>query len=447
MRSTRLIGMLSWIGCVVSVAAPSALGADAACCCKVEDASAAAPAAELEILPPWPQSNVLPLVQALPLPAWGEVQAFDLISQGTGLGVLLAQRQEPGEKAQCVRVSLRPEGSTAWSPLVELPQDEQPSAAMNGGNAPRLAWRGNLVAAVWPGGGDGPMRSGDLLLAVSADGGKSWTRRSAPALPAGVTPTAPVGQRFPALTLGPAGLHVVWIHASAKVRSLLAAHWPQGAASWNPTVVVDEEICACCWNRLTVTPKGDLVAVYRDQHPSDMSTAWSSDGGASWRVTPAIDRAGWVFNGCPHVGAGLAVGPQGQLAATTWSGSAERGGVYALTAAPHQAWNAPRRLGFANAKHTDVAISSDGVIAQVWDAFDPQTQRWRVWVQLVRDGVASPPMPLSTTEAPTQFPRVVAVGAGFVCAWLESGEQTSTLQAARVAWPTAWPLPRQAQRN
>src|SRR5690606_1793873 len=130
------------------------------------------------------------------------------------------------------------------------------------------------------------------------------------------------------------GFHAIWIHALEEARGLRHARLRFGADAWTTPTVIDPEICACCWNKLKVGKDGALFALYRDQEPSDMALATSSDGGRTWQRTGPAGNFNWEFNGCPHVGGGLTFASgdreESHLLATVWTGHPDTGGAYVL---------------------------------------------------------------------------------------------------------------------
>ena len=221
---------------------------------------------------------------------------------------------------------------------------------------------------MWPGRGTGVWGSGPLGSALSRDGGKTWAPAGDPAPFPEDDPVAEHGARFPALQPSPAGgFTLAWIDASDKARSVRAGRFDLDTSSWSEPVTVDATSCACCWNALA-SVGGEEVFVYRDVNPSDMAAARSSDGGATWSEPAPVGSFGWDFEGCPHVGAGLAAEPDGgRLFAAVWTGKEGEAGLYAcFSDDAGAAWSPPQRLGGSGATHPRMAALGGGRVAAAW---------------------------------------------------------------------------------
>lgn len=55
--------------------------------------------------------------------------------------------------------------------------------------------------------------------------------------------------------------------------------------------------------------------------PRDMALIRSSDQGASWQPVGMVGDFWWRFEGCPHIGGGLAQAGDEQLNAVVWTGA------------------------------------------------------------------------------------------------------------------------------
>jgi hypothetical protein len=247
------------------------------------------------------------------------------------------------------------------------------------------------------------------------------------------------GFRFPAVAAGADAFHVVWIYASGEERSLRHARLgfadPRG--SWSENVVVDPQICACCWNELRVGDDGTLCALYRDVKPSDMAMATSTDGGATWHPAGLPGPFGWQFDGCPHVGGGLAsvADSKGrpQWLATVWTGAGKSAGAYTTSQTGAGDWSKPAALG-AGGRNTDLAVSAkSGVALAVWDQNGGEAGQ-TVLGAFSRDGGKTwdAPQQLSRPGQNAAYPRVVPSRDSFVVAWTVYGPDGDSGMDTRV---------------
>jgi hypothetical protein len=194
--------------------------------------------------------------------------------------------------------------------------------------------------------------------------------------------------------------------------------------SWTAPKTVDPTTCACCWN--TLASSGDkLYALYRDGKPRDMYLAVSENSGATWALRSPVGEFGWVFDGCPHVGGGLAVaesknGPV--LHSVVWTGREEKAGVYYLSSANEgKSWSKPRRLGDDGAKHADIAVAKNGTLVAAWD--DYIDKKYVIFEASSKDGgrTWSEARRLSRGGENTH-PKVIVSAGGFRVFWTETDE-------------------------
>jgi hypothetical protein len=381
-----------------------------------------------------------------------DITCVDAAESDGAVHLLLGRPAGADGKALSFLHTRSDDAGATWSEPVEVPTAHAPPTKMHRGDDPQVAVHGKRVMALWTARGSGPFGSGPIATALSDDGGRTWRAGPAPAadaLPASLLPRTVIpaasasaspkkppaangtgpGYRFPSAAAGPDGFHVVWIHAVGEERSLRYAKLGDGAAQWSPAAVVDPDICACCWNELRVNADGTLLALYRDQQPSDMSVAVSRDGGATWTGAGRAGEFDWLFDGCPHVGGGLAAfpgsgGKPDALLATVWTGAPKTTGAYVLRRTPSGEWSAPQPLAAdgARGRNTDVAaLAERGAAAAVWDQSAEGGQA--VYAALSSDSGLqwSNPRRLSPPEQNAAYPRIIPSGGRFVVLWTVYG--------------------------
>jgi len=316
------------------------------------------------------------------------------------------------------------DGGNAWSePQPIATNDLPPPLGAHRGMDVQLAASGQHVVAAWtiysP---DSRFGRGKIATALSNDGGKTWRAGPNPA-----DDGSDGDHAFLDLAAGAGGVfHAVWLDSRSGKKGLIYTNSVDGGSTWSRNAILDHLSCECCWN--TVTTSGDSVLVlYRDQNPRDMAMIRSNDNGKTWGDPVAVGAFGWDFDGCPHVGGGLAAtageaAGRGAVFATVWTGKPDVVGAYLLSSPDGgRTWNPPMRLGQANSVRSDVA--ADGAkIAAVWDAM--KDGKGAVFAATSTDGgkTWSAPATLSAVSASATYPRIVRTSAGFCAFWTESAE-------------------------
>jgi hypothetical protein len=119
--------------------------------------------------------------------------------------------------------------------------------------------------------------------------------------------------------------------ASLPGSEIRAASWSPGDPSFSPSTVVDGNTCPCCRTAMAIGPEGTLFVAWRKVYPGnvrDVVVARSTDGGRSFSAPVRVHADGWVYDGCPHAGPGLAVDAAGKVYAGWYTGKEGAQGLY-----------------------------------------------------------------------------------------------------------------------
>jgi hypothetical protein len=152
--------------------------------------------------------------------------------------------------------------------------------------------------------------------------------------------------------------------------------------------------------------------------PRDMALMQSSDNGVTWQRTSTVGEFNWQFEGCPHIGGGLAIGEDNALYSTVWTGVEGKAGLYTLHSADNgNRWSPPHAVGNL-ASHSDIAVNKQQIMA-IWDEREPDGASI-FSAQSYNGGVSwSTPKRLSATRIMATHPRLVATPSGFLALWTE----------------------------
>ncbi len=158
-----------------------------------------------------------------------------------------------------------------------------------------------------------------IAMAMSRDGGFSWTR-----LPAPHADVGPTEQGFAAISPAPAGADLVWLDGRAgderHTFALRTTHIDR-QGHFAAETVLDADICSCCWPALART-RGGLWTAYRGRTTDeirDFQLRQRVDG--IWSAPVPLAGEGWRIAGCPTNGVSLAA--RGERLAAAWFTAAD----------------------------------------------------------------------------------------------------------------------------
>lgn len=356
------------------------------------------------------------------------VRSLDVYAGGERLHLLTGEDVE-GQHGTALLYRKSEDGGATWTPPVRVDAGLPPAFSPHRGMDAQLAAAGDRVIAAWTTAGTDQWGSGPVATALSSDGGKTWRAGPNPADDGSTT-----GHGFLDLATDGAGVfHLTWLDSRDGKQGLRYARSESAGASWSANATAKAGTCECCPNTLIATADGEAAILFRDHAPRDMRLVRSRDHGRRW--LPPVPAGGfdWQFNGCPHVGGGLAFtgkGGSAVLHAVAWTGKPERAGVYHVSL-PQEGGPAaePQQLGGATASHPDLAAHEQRLGA-VWDQAGGTSGIWgatsadagRTW---------SEPRRLSAPDATAAQPRVVWNRQGFRAFWTEErpGQKTAWASA------------------
>lgn len=285
------------------------------------------------------------------------ITSFDVVRGDGRIHLLLAGKVDGQSELRYVRST---DGGKHWSVPVRVDVGAPPPFGLGHGSDVQIGASADRLLAVWPVKGEGWGGSGPLVSATSSDGGQHWQPGPRPA------PGFDGGQGYAALKADRAGhFQLVWLDSRAGQQGLYFARSIDGGQAWSAPEAVDAATCFCCTNELLTSPTGELMVLYRDAEPRDMTLAeYGADG--RWQNLGALGGFGWQFNGCPEVGGSLAFAG-GKLHALIWTGKPKATGVYYLQSTDGgRSWSAPRRLAETSSHQLSLAARSDDELAAAW---------------------------------------------------------------------------------
>jgi hypothetical protein len=341
-----------------------------------------------------------------------EVTSFDVTVNNNKVHALIAGKVAEKNNRAVVRYLYSEDGGEHWHPAVDVSTDTDPIAVR--GNDVQIAASGDKLVAIWQTKGEFPSM-GAMVSRYSHDGGKTWHAGTNPAVDNNGDQS-----HIDVITDKQGIFHAVWLADPEEngYQSLRYARSLDDGEHWQASSKLDDATCSCCWNTLAVSPNGELNILYRDMKPRDMALMQSADNGVTWRRTSTVGEFNWQFEGCPHIGGGLAITEDNTLYSTVWTGVEAKAGLYTLRSGDNgKTWSVPQALG-GFASHSDIAANKQQVTV-IWDEREPDGAS--IFFAHSQNGGAtwSTPTRLSATGIMATHPRLVARQSGFLAMWTE----------------------------
>lgn len=341
-----------------------------------------------------------------------EVTSFDVTVDHNIIHTLIAGKVGEKNNRVVIRYLSSDDGGEHWGSAVDVATNTQPLAVR--GNDVQIAVAGDNLLAIWQVKGELPSM-GAMVSYYSHDAGKTWQQGTNPAVDNNGD------QAHIDVIADKKGIfHTVWLADPEEngYQSLRYARSLDGGEHWQASQKLDDSTCSCCWNTLALSPSGEINILYRDMKPRDMALMQSANNGETWQRTSTVGLFNWQFEGCPHIGGGLAISDDNTLYSTVWTGVEGKAGLYTLHSGDNgKTWTAPQSLG-GLASHSDIAVNNQQVMA-IWDEREPDGASI-FSAQSQNGGVTwSAPKRLTTKGIMATHPRLMATQSGFLAMWTE----------------------------
>lgn len=357
-----------------------------------------------------------------------DISTFDIYVEDDIIHVLVGGKHSIDDSHISIRYTRSEDGGQNWKAPIIL-NHQQPAIIASRGNDIQLAAKSNHLVALWQTKGNLP-GMGPMMSYRSQDKGKTWMPGSNPAK------NNDGSQSHIDLIADQQGnFHVVWLEDPEEngYQNLRYALSTNKGKQWNQPVTLDNSTCSCCSNTVVLSPNNGLNVLYRDMTPRDMSLMQSFNGGRAWQRISTVGDFQWKFNGCPHVGGGLAYlenDDAAQLHSIVWTGIEDNPGLYHLASYNNgQTWTMPTKLG-VTAIHGDIAVHDSRHIIAIWNELE--ADGLSIFYTTSENAGASWVTPTRLTEtknAATQ-PKLVSTPHGILAMWTEKPHK----QPSRLAW-------------
>ena len=273
----------------------------------------------------------------------------------------------------------------------------------------------------------------DVNIAMSNDGGKTWTKPLVPHLDQTQTEHGFVSL----VPLRDGRLGAIWVDGR-NTKDMKAEHDEDKPLSANMTlryaaidasgkisdeVELDDRICECCQTSATLTSEG-VLAVYRDRSHNEVRDIYSvRHANGAWVKPQAVHADNWELNACPVNGPAIAA--LGRNVAVAWyTGAGGKQTVkLAFSADGGETFGAPIKIDEGETQgRVDVVLLPDGSALVCW--LSGNAEGGAINVRRVQaNGTLGPPAVIAKTDISRSsgFPRMALSGNEVHFAWTEFG--------------------------
>lgn len=357
------------------------------------------------------------------------VHALDIYENNGVLHQLKAEYHE-GKPAPLLLYIKSEDGGETWTAPIQVDKGLPHAHAARRGMDPQIAAFGEKIIAVWMSPGTDQFGGGPMTTSISEDGGKTWKQGPNPA-----DDNSTEGHGFIDIISDPKGsFHLTWLDNRDGLRGLRYTQSQDYGKTWAANSTPDKETCECCWNTMAVAPDGKVAILYRDKAPRDMSVVLAAEKENQWQTPIKIGNFNWEFNGCPHVGGGIAFTETDAdpiMHTAVWTGQSGQSGVYYFASTDlGKTWTEAVRFGAKTSTHPDIAINGNDILV-VWS--ESAEDHSSTYAARSKDGgkTWSEKQQLSAKGTNASHPRVVHTQIGFRIFWTAEKEGSpSTVESA-----------------
>lgn len=362
-------------------------------------------------------------------PASGDSREPDLTATADGR-VILSWVEKVDEKRYALRLAIK---DRAWSEPRTVAEGE--NWFVNWADFPSvIALNDGSLAAHWLVKSGASTYAYDVNIAISKDGGQTWTKPIVPHLDNTQTEHGFVSL----VPLRDGRLGAIWLdgrnmkdvqddHGEDKplpVSMTLRYATIDGNGNISEDAQLDERVCECCQTSATVTSDG-VFAVYRDRSQTEVRDIFSvRQSNSGWTSPQPVHDDSWEINGCPVNGP--AVAADGRNVAVAWFTSA--GGTprvkIAFSTDGGATFGAPVQVDDGETQgRVDVVLLPDKSAVVCWlsgTAAAGEIKARRV----AANGSVGPPAVIAKTDISRSsgFPRMARSGDEVHFAWTEFGK-------------------------
>ena len=356
------------------------------------------------------------------------------LAVGSDGGVILSWVEPSGDSTHAVRFASW--GDSSWSDARTVVR--RGDIWLNWADFPTMASLGTgVLAAHWPQGSGSGRYDYDVRIALSRDGGETWSDGILPHPTSrggehGFVSMGAVGDSLLAIWLDGRGYDTTQAEATRSMALVARTVSPDGALG--EEVIVDARTCDCCQTDMAMTSRGPVV-VYRDRTQDEIrDLVLSRRDSAGWSAPRPIHEDGWRVDYCPVNGPAVAARDAQVVAA--WFTAPNDSPVVrvAFSDEAGDSFTAPVRVDDGDpVGRVDVALLPDGSAAVLWlERIGTEGAEVRVR-RIGRDGARGEAAVVGGSSAAraSGFPRMALSNDALLFAWTQPGD-SSRVQTASV---------------
>ena len=361
-------------------------------------------------------------------PASGDAREPDLTATPDGR-IILSWVEKLDTKRYALRASVRDQNG--WSETRTVAEGD--NWFVNWADFPSvIALSDGSLAAHWLVKSGAATYAYDVNLALSKDGGKTWSKPLVPHLDNTQTEHGFVSL----VPLRDGRLGAIWLdgrnmkgmkddHDEDKplpVSMTLRYAAIDASGKISDEAELDERVCECCQTSAAVSSDG-VIAVYRDRSQDEVRDIYSvREASGGWVKPQPVYADQWKINGCPVNGPAIAA--NGRNVTVAWFTGANVPGVkVAFSSDAGATFGKPIDIDSGETQgRVDVVLLPDNSALVCW--LSGNTDGGAIKVRRVQgDGTAGPPTVIAKTDISRSsgFPRMALLGNEVHFAWTEFG--------------------------
>ena len=377
-------------------------------------------------------------------PATGDAREPELSATADGR-IILSWVEKLDGKRYALRTALRDQAG--WSEPRTVAEGD--NWFVNWADFPSaIALKDGSLAAHWLVKSGSATYAYDVNIALSRDGGQTWTKPIVPHLDNTQTEHGFVSL----IPLNDGRLGAIWLdgrnmkgmkddHDEGKPLSVsmtLRYAAIDAAGKISDEAQLDERVCECCQTAATLSSDG-VVAVYRDRSQNEVRDIYTvRKTNDTWETPRAVYADNWEINGCPVNGPAVAASNR-NVAVAWFTGAAGKPTVkVAFSADAGATFGNPIQVDDGETLgRVDLLLLPDNSALVCW--LSGTAEGGAIKVRRVRaDGTLGPPAVIAKTDISRSsgFPRMALLGDEVHFAWTEFGKP-SRVRMAVSQWKAA----------